>query len=60
MAGPAGQPGVVRPCPSGRSTAVLAGRGPASHRSRAHLCSVALEVVKVIALLAPGPVLQAG
>ncbi|WP_204116418.1 hypothetical protein [Streptomyces sp. CS207] len=36
------------------------GRGPASHRSRAHLCSVALEVVKVNALLAPGPVLQAG
>ncbi|MBU8552399.1 hypothetical protein IMX12_26890 [Streptomyces sp. Babs14] len=36
------------------------GRGPASHRSRAHLCSVALEGVKVIALLAPGPVLRDG
>ncbi|WMI56856.1 hypothetical protein RBH85_08720 [Streptomyces rochei] len=46
--------------PASSARVRVAAPRPASHRSRAHLCSVALEVVKVIALLAPGPVLQAG
>ncbi|GGO23447.1 hypothetical protein [Microbispora bryophytorum] len=49
----------VRPPLNRRSDRVLAGEDPARHRSRAHLYYVALEVVKVLALLALGCVLQA-
>lgn len=44
----------VRPLLNRRSDAVLAGEDPALHRSRAHLYYVALEVVKVAALIALG------
>lgn len=47
---------LVRPALSRRSDAVLAGGGPGG-RSRAHHVYVALEAVKVIALLAGGIVL---
>ncbi|MEU6411073.1 hypothetical protein [Microbispora sp. NPDC046933] len=50
---------VVRPSLNRRSDRVLAGEDPARHRSRAHLYYVALEVVKVLSLLALGWVLQA-
>ncbi|WP_399890352.1 hypothetical protein ACGH7X_29370 [Streptomyces sp. BBFR51] len=48
------QLGAVRPRLNRRSDAVLAGEDPAEHRSRAHLYYVALEIVKVLALLALG------
>lgn len=50
----------VRPRLNRRSDAVLAGEDPALHRSRAHLYYVALETVKVLALLALGCVVLAG
>ncbi|WP_217141584.1 hypothetical protein [Streptomyces sp. AC627_RSS907] len=56
----AGQLGVVRPRLNRRSDAVLAGEDPALRRSRAHLSYVALEVVKVLALLTLGRVVLAG
>ncbi|MFA3876011.1 hypothetical protein ABS735_20375 [Streptomyces sp. MMCC 100] len=54
------QLGVVRPLLNRRSDAVLAGEDPAEHRSRAHLYYVALETVKVLALLALGCAALAG
>lgn len=51
----AGQLIVVRPRLARRSDAVLAGRDEA--RSHAHLAYVALELVKVVALLVGGVVL---
>ncbi|GHA63055.1 hypothetical protein GCM10010391_55850 [Streptomyces anthocyanicus] len=45
---------VVRPRLNRRSDAVLAGEDPAENRSGAHLHYVALEIVKVLALLALG------
>ncbi|MFD5280641.1 hypothetical protein [Streptomyces rubrogriseus] len=48
------QLGVVRPRLNRRSDAVLAGEDPAENRSGAHLHYVALEIVKVLALLALG------
>jgi hypothetical protein len=56
----AGQLAVVRPRLNRRSDAVLAGEDPAQHRSRAHLYYVALELVKVLSLLALGCVVLAG
>ncbi|MGV9394305.1 hypothetical protein ACWDQL_35045 [Streptomyces olivaceus] len=50
----AAQLGVVRPRLNRRSDAVLAGEDPAEHRSTAHLYYVALEAVKVLALIALG------
>ncbi|WP_182880748.1 MULTISPECIES: hypothetical protein [unclassified Microbispora] len=50
---------LVRPPLNRRSDRVLAGEDPARTRSRAHLYYVALEAVKVLALLALGCVLQA-
>ncbi|WP_371648876.1 hypothetical protein [Streptomyces mirabilis] len=50
----AGQLAVVRPRLNQRSDAVLAGDDPARRRSRAHLYYVALEMVKVLSLLALG------
>jgi hypothetical protein len=50
---------VVRPPLNRRSDAVLAGEDPALHRSRVHLYYVALEIVKVAALVALGCVLLA-
>jgi hypothetical protein len=50
----AGQLLFVRPRLNRRSDAVLAGEDPALRRSRAHLYYVALELVKVAALLALG------
>ncbi len=48
----------VRPSLTRRSDAVLAGApGAGEHRSRAHLVYVALEVVKVIALVVTGVLL---
>ncbi|MET8570729.1 hypothetical protein [Streptomyces sp. NPDC004783] len=44
----------VRPRLNRRSDAVLAGEDPALRRSRAHLHYVALEIVKVLALIALG------
>jgi len=44
----------VRPRLTKRSNAVLAGEDPAQRRSTAHLYYVALEIVKVLALLALG------
>jgi hypothetical protein len=52
--------GVVRPVLNRRSDAVLAGEDPALRRSHAHLYYVALEAVKVLALLALGCVTLAG
>ena len=49
----------VRPSLNRRSDRVLAGEDPARRRSRAHLYYVALEIVKVLSLLALGCVLQA-
>ncbi|MFJ6075278.1 hypothetical protein ACIQFU_31380 [Streptomyces sp. NPDC093065] len=54
------QLGVVRPLLNRRSDAALAGEDPAEHRSRAHLHYVALEIVKVLALLASGCAVLAG
>ncbi|UGQ12775.1 hypothetical protein LO772_03900 [Yinghuangia sp. ASG 101] len=45
---------VVRPRLTKRSDAVLAGADPALHRSAAHLSYIALEIVKVLVLLALG------
>ncbi|MEV1203447.1 hypothetical protein [Microbispora rosea] len=53
------QVAVVRPPLNRRSDRVLSGEDPARHRSRAHLYYVALEIVKVLSLLALGCVLQA-
>ncbi|WP_030421811.1 hypothetical protein [Streptomyces sp. NRRL F-5065] len=53
------QLGLVRPRLNRRSDAVLAGEDPAETRSRAHLHYVGLEIVKVLALLALGCLLQA-
>ena len=49
----------VRPPLNRRSDAVLAGEDPALHRSRAHLYYVALETLKLAALIALGCVLLA-
>ncbi|WP_030179496.1 hypothetical protein [Streptomyces violaceorubidus] len=54
------QLGLVRPRLNRRSDAVLAGEDPAEHRSRAHLAYIALEIVKVLALLALGCAALAG
>ncbi|MFE9502927.1 hypothetical protein ACFYO6_10465 [Streptomyces anthocyanicus] len=54
VAVPAVQLAVVRPRLNRRSDAVLAGEDPAENRSGAHLHYVALEIVKVLALLALG------
>lgn len=51
---------VVRPRLNRRSDAVLAGEDPALRRSRAHLYYVALEIVKVLSLLALGCAVLAG
>jgi len=50
----AGQLAVVRPRLNRRSDSVLAGEDPARNRSQAHLYYVALELVKVLSLLALG------
>ncbi|GGO23618.1 hypothetical protein GCM10010116_47600 [Microbispora rosea subsp. aerata] len=49
----------VRPPLNRRSDRVLSGEDPALRRSTAHLYYVALEVVKVLSLLALGCLLQA-
>lgn len=49
-----GQLALVRPRLNRRSDAVLAGEDPGQHRSRAHLYYVALELLKVLSLLALG------